>query len=47
MDGIMIALELTGYGLVGVFISLILLYVIIRVTGGMFKKKEQEQEGSD
>lgn len=39
MDSILLALQLTGYGLGGVFLSLILLYVIIRVTGSVFKNK--------
>ena len=41
MESILIALELTGYGLGGVFLSLILLYVLIRVTAGAFKKRDE------
>jgi Na+-transporting methylmalonyl-CoA/oxaloacetate decarboxylase gamma subunit len=41
MESILLALELTGYGLGGVFISLILLYLIIRVTGKVFKSKSE------
>jgi Na+-transporting methylmalonyl-CoA/oxaloacetate decarboxylase gamma subunit len=44
MESILIALKMMGFGLGGVFISLILLYVLIRVTGGMFRKKDKEQE---
>ena len=47
MDSIIIALKLAGFGLIGVFISLILLYILIRATAGAFKKKEQEQEGGE
>jgi Na+-transporting methylmalonyl-CoA/oxaloacetate decarboxylase gamma subunit len=41
MESILLALELTGYGLGGVFISLILLYLIIRITGKAFKNKSE------
>lgn len=41
MEGIILALELTGYGLGGVFLSLILLYILIRVTGNAFRKKDE------
>jgi Na+-transporting methylmalonyl-CoA/oxaloacetate decarboxylase gamma subunit len=41
MESIILALELTGYGLGGVFLSLILLYILIRVTRGAFKKKDE------
>lgn len=41
MEIILLALELTGLGLGGVFISLILLYVMIRVTGRVFRQKEE------
>jgi Na+-transporting methylmalonyl-CoA/oxaloacetate decarboxylase gamma subunit len=41
MNSILLALELTAYGLGGVFLSLILLYLLIRVTGNVFKKKDE------
>jgi Na+-transporting methylmalonyl-CoA/oxaloacetate decarboxylase gamma subunit len=41
MESIMLALKLTGYGLGGVFLSLIFLYILIRVTGNAFKKKDE------
>ncbi len=43
MESIMLALELMGYGLGGVFLSLILLYILIRVTGNAFQKKDLKQ----
>lgn len=48
MESIMIALKLSGLGLAGVFISLICLYLLIRVTGRVFKPKDNEEtkEGS-
>lgn len=39
MNSMLLALELTAYGLGGVFLSLILLYLIIRVTGKVFRNK--------
>lgn len=41
MESILIALQLTAYGIGGVFLALILLYVTIRVTAIMFKKKDE------
>ncbi len=41
MDSLLLALELTGYGLGGVFLSLILLYILIRVTRNAFVKKDK------
>ncbi len=41
MNSILLALELMGYGLGGVFLSLILLYILIRVTGRTSKKKDE------
>jgi Na+-transporting methylmalonyl-CoA/oxaloacetate decarboxylase gamma subunit len=41
MEGILLALELTGFGLGGVFIALILLYILIRVTGNAFREKDE------
>lgn len=41
MEGILLALELTGYGLGGVFLALILLYLLIRVSGSTFRKKDK------
>lgn len=41
MESLLIALKLTGFGLGGVFLSLILLYIMIRVTGSVFKKKDE------
>ena len=41
MEIILLALRLTAYGLGGVFLSLILLYFMIRITGSMFRKKEE------
>ena len=40
MESIKLALELTGYGLGGVFLSLILLYILVRVLGSAFRKKD-------
>jgi Na+-transporting methylmalonyl-CoA/oxaloacetate decarboxylase gamma subunit len=44
MDSIIIALKLTGLGLGGVFISLIILYVLVRVTCSVFKDKIPKEE---
>jgi Na+-transporting methylmalonyl-CoA/oxaloacetate decarboxylase gamma subunit len=44
MESLIIALELTGYGLGGVFLSLILLYIIIRVTASAFKEKAKKTD---
>ncbi len=41
MESILIALKLTGLGLGGVFLSLILLYLILRITGRLFRKKDE------
>lgn len=41
MEIILLALELTVYGLGGVFISLILLYLMIRITGHVFRVKDE------
>lgn len=44
-NSILLALELMGYGLGGVFLSLILFYILIRVTGNVFKKKDEQKTG--
>jgi Na+-transporting methylmalonyl-CoA/oxaloacetate decarboxylase gamma subunit len=44
MESILIALKLTGLGLGGVFVSLILLYIAIRATANRFKKKPENEE---
>ncbi len=41
MEGIILALELAVYGLGGVFLSLILLYILIRVLGSAVSKKDK------
>ncbi|SHI07464.1 Oxaloacetate decarboxylase, gamma chain [Sporobacter termitidis DSM 10068] len=46
MESIKIALELMGYGLGGVFVSLILLYAVILITRRLFKP-ESETETED
>lgn len=44
MENILLALELTLYGLGGVFLSLILFYVMIRITGSVFVEREENKD---
>ncbi|MDX9871607.1 MAG: OadG family protein [Clostridia bacterium] len=41
MDNIFLALQLTALGLGGVFISLILLYLMINILANVFKDKTE------
>lgn len=45
MDNILIAVQLTLMGLGGVFISLILLYIMINILANVFKDKPPDDSG--